>query len=469
METEVTQDWWDDFSAAVEDPNVSIYEFLRDRILKSLELDQAQGFGDLAGAARQRAVKELFQVRDPKEISSALQALEKNTLLFSLQLRVAIKTLRVVVDTYVASRDELAKEKLREGEIEELVGKKLAEERVTEELNELSRALESESEEEIRGTIKEAARQIGEKRNVTTMTKDAVRLTFKYLKPDNIVNIAINVLPLITWQYRWALALGLGAYACRMAAWHGAKAGYDWARGEKDGARKEGKEALTALKAAGGNVIVIGFSPVLGKLPKLLAGFAGFVIDTTYKSTLETLHKILDREKENPGSTPISKKIEKTLGGFLRKNRDTLTILSTGAVKGLVPHKVTEALAEFSKRMPLSRLQDTSRNIWKLGVSLSRRFNSTAISPENAEAKLRPDEAAAFEDVKQDLAGVGREIQACLQSAADREKKAAETRLSLAFTKPAAHAEGEPGFGPRKELPLLPPYGGLRLETSVPG
>ena len=54
-------------------------------------------------------------------------------------------------------------------------------------------------------------------------------------------------------------------------------------RADDDGlaAREEGHKAMTALKAAAGNVLVIGISPLVGKLPKLAIGFVVYGVNAT--------------------------------------------------------------------------------------------------------------------------------------------------------------------------------------------
>ena len=66
-----------------------------------------------------------------------------------------------------------------------------------------------------RRRVRKAAVRMGEERSVMSMMRDAATFTRKYMKADNVVNIAIVALPLITWEYRWALAVGLGAFAAR--------------------------------------------------------------------------------------------------------------------------------------------------------------------------------------------------------------------------------------------------------------
>jgi hypothetical protein len=393
-------DWWEDFRRAVEDPNVNIYEYLRDHALGAMDMDNKAGLSENMVRARKVALRELLTLTKPEEISKKLKALEGNALLFNPQARAIMRVTRAVVDTYVKTDAELKeREKARaaggvttgtdaapDGKPHADIGATLAKTLKSEldeaganpALESLAETFKDKNEEDVAATIREAARQLGEDRSLKLMMRDAARFARAYLTAENLVNIAIIALPLVTWQYRWALALGLGAYAGRKSVYYGYKAGVAHYRGRKDEARKHGQDALAALKAAGGNVLLIGLSPVLARYPAMIAGLIGFAVDATYNSTIDFFKKMLKEEEEAPGSTPVGKRLIAGARYFFTNYKDAMARLGAKALKTLAPHTVTATVEQVVQRLPFSKMQKIARRGWMLGGALTTRFNKIA-------------------------------------------------------------------------------------------
>lgn len=378
-------DWWDNFRQAVEDPDASIYEFLRRNLLSSLELDEKAGLSDKMVQARRKALKELFEMADAATLAKRLALLENNTLLFNLQARIVMKVSRAVLETYVQARKQRDIGKMTPAQQKSAAGETLkkelaaAEQDVDAALGSVSRALHDKDEKEVAATIRKAAGQMAEERNINAMVRDAAMLARHYLTPDNLVNIAIIALPLVTWQYRWALALGLGAYSGRKSVYYGYQALNALRKGDKVEARAKGREALGALKEAGGKVLLITLTPALARYPALTAGFLGVFVEAAYKAGIEGMKKMLEEEEKHPGATPIGKRTARGIRNFFSNYQDRLTTLALGALKIVAPHRVTETMETVSKRMPLTKMRTLASRSAMIAGALGRRFNKVAV------------------------------------------------------------------------------------------
>ena len=376
-------DWWANFSKAVEDPNVGIYEYLRDNTLQSMDLDNKGGLSDSLVAARDAALRELFALKDPEELSKKLKALEKNALLFNPNARAVMKVSRAVLDTYINTRKS-TKDGAEPEDMGAAVGANLkreledAKDEMNPALESVARSLKDKDEQEVAATIRKAAVRMGEERSVMAMMRDAATFTRRYMKPDNVVNIAIIALPLITWEYRWALAVGLGAFAARHSVRHSFNALRALGKGDRVEARAQTREALTNLKSAGGSVLLIALSPALAKYPALAAGFLGFAIEAAYNKVLDTFNKMLAEEEKAPGSTPLGKRMKAGIKTFFVTYQDTLGSLTAKTLKTLAPGTVGDTAEAISKRLPFSKMRKVVARTWSLTGALTKRFNRVA-------------------------------------------------------------------------------------------
>lgn len=448
------EDWWDDFRRAVEDPDVNIYEYLRDHVMGTMDMDNKAGLSENIVRARKAALRELLSLTKPEEISKKLKSLEGNGLLFPPKARAILRVTRAVVDTYVKTDEQLKEKSKTTAVTQQDIGATLAktlkgeldEAGANPALESIAETFKDKSEEEVAATIREAARQLGEKRSVQLMVRDAARFARAYLTAENIVNIAIIALPLITWQYRWALAIGLGAYSGRKAVYHGYKGARAHLGGDKAKAREHGRDALTALKAAGGNVLIIGLSPVLAKYPVMIAGLIGLGVDALYNSTIDFFKKMLKEEENAPGSTPLGKRAMAGLRYFFTNYKDKIASVGAKVLKTMAPHTVTAMVEEVVQRLPFSKMQKIAKRSWMLGGALATRFNKIARATarqyaENVKA-LGADIADAARDFRAAVeagldraAEIGREI--------ERTRLAEEERLRAAAKAAAEDAERE--------------------------
>lgn len=423
-------DWWENFSKAVEDPNVSIYEYLRDHTLQSMDMDNKAGLSDSLVAARDAALRELFALKNPEELSKKLQALEKNALLFNPNARAVMKVSRAVLDTYIKTRED-TKNGTAPEDMGAVVGANLkreldgAKDEMNPALESVARSLKDKDEQEVAATIRKAAVRMGEERSVMAMMRDAAIFTSRYMKPDNVVNIAIIALPLITWEYRWAMAIGLGAFAARHSVKHSFNAARALAQGNRAESRTQMREALTNLKSAGGSVLLIALTPALAKYPAVAAGFLGFAIEATYHKTLDTFTKMLAEEEKTPGSTSLGRRLKAGVKTFFVTYQDTLGALTAKTLKTLAPGTVTDTAEALSKRLPFSKMRKVAARTWTLTGALTKRFNRVA--------------RAKATEWRNDVADMGRDfvnaIEGALSDAAtlatQREAEAIAARLIL--------------------------------------
>ena len=404
-------DWWDGFKTAVEDPDISIYEYLRDSVLESIEPENYKGKGGILDKARKKTIQELFSLTNAEELSAKLKKLETNTLLFSIKTRVAIQLLRVVIDTYNSAGGINRKNRKNSAELESRLNKELANSGLDKNIEALARTFDKRDKEEVRNTVKEAARQLGNDDNLSKITSDIFRVVRKYMKPDTIAELAIIALPLITWQYRWALAVGLGVYAARMSIVHVTKAGIAGIRGNGEEARLQGQKTVAALKAAGGNILVVGCSPFLGRAPKLFAGAISFGVKASYKTVLDAFHDMLEKEEQQPGSTTLSKTIKRKLKKFFNENQDSLTSVSAGILQNLVPHTVTKTIVTVIQHLPMSKFRALLSRIKGLFVSVKNRFNKAAEGETPAAAQAFNEQTRrTLTKVSNDAAEIGTKI-----------------------------------------------------------
>jgi hypothetical protein len=400
------KDWWEEFRHAVEDPKVNTYEYLRDNLLKSLELDGAGGFSGILGRARRKALKELAGLTDPKELSQKLQSLEGKAFLFNDSARAGIKVFRVILDSY-ATADEASVRTPAAAE---------AEKRVAEGIENLSRTFEGKDEEQIRRTIKEAARQMQEESTLAKISADIVHFAHKYLKPDTLVTIMVAALPLITWQYYWALALGLGVFAARRAVRHGGQSLWSLARGRWAEARESGRRTFESLKEAGATILVIGVAPLVGWMPKAVAGFAGMAIEAAYKNLVKLCGDMLSQEKEKPGSTPLGRRLRTGVKGFFAEYQDALASNAVRFFKETSPNDAAAMADKASKAVKFSQVRKTVGEIGLLGVALARRFNLVAQEKHEPAPKLA--------EINQAAARVARDVNRLIKDFKAEEMKA---------------------------------------------
>jgi hypothetical protein len=419
-------DWWEGFRKAVEDPATSTYGYLRDRLVRSLELGGAHGLAETVVAARRKAVKELAGLTDPHELSEKLKGLEGNQLVFSYETRSIMKVSRVLIDTYIGAHEECEHEArhAHEGGCAADAHRRAAEKIVARELaadvqaqsafDSIAAALRHKDPAEIQATLREAARQMaGESARIT---QDVLHLGRAYLKPDNIANILIHTLPLISWEYRWAMALALGTWSARKAGAHAWRGARHLARGRVGEARKAGAESMRALRRAGADMLLAGLSPALGHLPALIVPAATFVLNKTYGAVTQTLGDMLAQEEEKPGTTPLSRGLRQRIGGFLHENQDSLASMGVKVLTSLVPSTVTAVLAETTARLPLTRIRILGGRLRGLGGSLARRFNLHA-------ADARPPafdhaDTRAILGARRDAAGAGQALRETYRHAA---------------------------------------------------
>lgn len=393
-----TPDWWDGFARVVEDPRVSTYDFLKDSVLDSLELQGANGVGEFFGKAQKKAFKELLSLTDLKELRKTISRMEGNQLLFDLRTRVVMQCAGKLIDTFLSAKDEyeadLAKRKAKgmrhpseaeqKEQIKRIVEKKLGEPDVAEKVEQMAQALTGKDKDEIKQTLDEAAKQLRGRRSLSKIANDVFGISKRYFTLDNMATVGIVALPLITWQYRWALAAVLGAYAARLSVYHGGKALLAQFRGDSDGAREQGQKAFTALKAAGGNALAIGLTPLVGRLPKVFAGFATFAATYGYNTAIDVSQYLL-RKKEQVEESKVGqstksgvKKAWQWTKKFFTENQDKLVVLTAGAVKAKVPVRLADDFEKASKRMPLTKATRLATGVWNVGVALARRFNRVA-------------------------------------------------------------------------------------------
>ena len=417
-------DWWENFSKAVEDPNVSIYEYLRDNTLQSMDLDNKGGLSESLVAARDAALRELFALKDPEELSKKLQALEKNALLFNPNARAVMKVSRAVLDTYIKTRKD-TKDGAPPEDMGAAVGANLkreledAREEMNPALESVARSLKDKDEREVAATIRKAAVRMGEERSVMAMMRDAATFKRRYMKHDNVVNIAIIALPLITWEYRWALAIGLGAFAARHSVRHGFNAAKALAKGNRTEARAQTREAVTNLKSAGGSVLLIALTPALAKYPALAAGFLVFAIEAAYHKVLDTFNKMLAEEEKAPGSTTLGRRMKAGIKTFFVTYQDTLGALTAKTLKTLAPGTVGDTAEALSKRLPFSKMRKVVSRTWSLTGALTKRFNRVARA-----------KAAEWRD---DVADMGRDFVNAIEGALSDAATAATQREAEAI------------------------------------
>jgi hypothetical protein len=381
-------DWWDDFQQAVEDPKVSTYGYLRDRLLQSLELDGAHNFSEGVTLARKKAVKELVGLTDPHQVSEKLKSMEGNTLIFSAETRGIMKVSRVLIDTYIAAHDECEKdgrhahdngcsEASHRAAAEKVMQSEMAADpKMAEAINAIAETVKHKDKAQVEKTLKQAAQQLAG--DSARITQDIIHLGRAYLKPDNIANIMIHALPLISWEYRWALAVGLGAWSARKSGVHFAHAGGNLMRGKGREARADGAKAMRELQSAGAQMLLIGFTPLLAGLPALIIPPVTFVMNKCYAAVTRTVGDMLETEDRKPGSTPLSKGIRAKVGGFLKDNQDSLAGMGTSMLSGAEPSTLTSVLAQATVRMPLSKMRALGSKLGGVAKSLSRRFNADA-------------------------------------------------------------------------------------------
>lgn len=354
-ETAPEKDWWDGFKSTLEDPDASVYLYMRGQVLKSLEMDGTEGIPEATVKARQKAFRELAALKDPREISKKLALMEGQAFLFGDAARAGIKLLRVTIDNYVAAQDgEAAKS-----------GKEAA-------------LLENRSPEEIETAVRKAAQRMQGDPDASRLAADAVAFSRKYLKPEYMVTALLCLLPLVTWQYRWTLALGLGAFAARKAFWHGGKAAASLLRGDGTGARASGHMVFESLKEAGATILVVGVSPAVAGLPVAVQTFASVGIEAGYKSTVALFASMLAEEEKKPGSTPVSKGIRAGAKKFFGDYQDALATGTARFLKETTALPAAAAAEQAVARARFSRIRHAADEARQVCGLLARRFNAKA-------------------------------------------------------------------------------------------
>ncbi len=423
-DTEKAAAWWDDFAKAVENPNISTYDFLKNSFLKKFELDGTDGLGEFVGKAHKKTIKEVIALTDPAELRDTIKKLQKNRLFFDYRTRVALQCAAVLLDTFISAKEEYEKdlkkrmhrgqkkpsEAQQKREIQKIVDEKLAEPEVAESIEAAAAAMTGKDQAEVSKTVEEASKQLREKSSLKKISEDVVGVSKKYVTLDNMVNIGVHALPLITWQYRWAIAVVFGAYVSRMSAYHGYKSfKARWIDGDRELAKEEGHKALTAMKAAGGNVLAIGISPLVGKLPARLAVWGGFVASTVYNKSIEIAQGFLKKKREvapegvKAKAASSAKGAWKWTAAFFKDNLDTLVTLAAKAVKKEAPGKVTENIETAAKKVPFSKARRVLTGIWGVSAAAGRRTRGllTSVFTGAAAAKhVDAAEAAAEESLR---------------------------------------------------------------------
>lgn len=367
------KDWWDGFKSTLEDPDASVYLYVRGQVLKSLEIDGAEGIPEATIRARQKAFRELAALKDPREISKKLALMEGQAFLFGDAARAGIRLLRVTIDNYAAAQDGTAAA-----------------------TGEAAASLEARPPEEIETAVRKAAQRMQGEPDASRLAADAVAFSRKYLKPEYLVTALLCLLPLVTWQYRWTLALGLGAFSARKAFWHGGKAVLALCRGDRAGARTSGHGAFESLREAGATILVIGVSPAVAGLPAAVQTFASVGIEAGYKSTVRAFADMLAEEEKKPGSTPVSKGIKAGAKKFFSEYQDALATGTARFLKETTALPAAAAAEQAVSRARFSRIRHAADEARQLCGILARRFNAKAGTAPNI-ADLQ-NASAAFAD-----------------------------------------------------------------------
>lgn len=381
-----SQGWWAEFKKTVEDPDASVYDFLKGDLRSKLDLEQDEGFVDVLSKAQRKAVKEALGLTQPKELRDALKNLEKNRLFFDARGRTVLKLFRLVMDSYiVALHGETTNTTMNQTEataiheqVEALIEEQLGNADVLEKVENLAGELTHIERAEIKETVEEAARQLKDKSTISRMADDALALGKTFMKPDTLTGFAIGSLPIITWKYRWALALGLGAFASRKAVYHTGHSLFSLVKGDVKNARAEGAKAMTALKAAGGNVLSVGLSPAFAKLPRGLTSLGPMVADYAYNKFLDVSHWVLQKKEGDKVSLP--KAIVGGVKSFFTKNENSLIAVGAGALKVKLPHKLTMHFEHAVKRVNFPKVRYASKEAFYVGKLLLKRSFNAAVS-----------------------------------------------------------------------------------------
>jgi hypothetical protein len=383
-------DWWDEFEKAVEDPETDIYEFIKNSLKKELEIssENESHFSGYIKAARQKAARELLKLKTPDELRKKVKALEKNTLLFPYNVRVGIKTVRVLIDTYISTQTDLYKvenrhnstylhENTKQDQLDKGLERTLSSQSSALQIKDIAHAMDNKkSTIQIKETIKDAAKQIAEDENQRLIAFDTLKFTKKYFKLDNVLNIAAHILPLVTWKYRWAVAACVGVLTARMSLYYGAKSVVNILGKNHDLAKENTSRALDALKKAGGNILIVGFSPLVGKAPKLLIGFTNIGIDYVYNNFIKTLKsKIRSASSENSNQKGnILAKTSRWLKNIYHDCGDGLIQNLSKVLKEKIPHIITQTAPAVLKKVPFSRLIMHAGKVFSLGKAALIRY-----------------------------------------------------------------------------------------------
>ncbi len=377
---ETTMNWWDRFIEALENPDIQTYDFISSSINGYLDENNIDSADDVLRAFYHKGYQEIRELRDLKELQKTIQGLENKKFFFpDPRVRTTMKLVRIALETYVDAQEQYAKQLDRgpvipipaadvKKEIDDLAEKILQEDfeegTLRKNIEEIHAVHVTEDSAKVKETIDSAITELKKQSKLASLADNTVGVSKHLLKPDNLAAIAIHALPIITWKYRWGLALGLGVYSSRLCVYHGAKA-LKKAVYDKDmpQARIEAGEAVSALKAAGGNVIAIGLSPLFGKLPKAIAGYASFMVPKIYDKTVGAVVRKLKTPDIDETKPDLSiESVFNRVRSFYENNEGPLVRNTIKATKGMIPESITKVFDRVTKHVdPSDILKETIR------------------------------------------------------------------------------------------------------------
>lgn len=383
-------DWWEGFAHAVEDPHISIYDYLKTSLLQHLELEGANSAGEFFTKAQQKTLKELMALTDLREVGKTLKSIENNKIIFNPKARALLQCVRALIDAYITARDEYEKSLIKTGapppsameqrdDIKRIVRQKLADGELAEKIQNAAEAVTGRHRDHIVPTVQAAVEQLQEPRSLTRIARDVFGISRKYFTLDNAVTTAIYALPLITWNYRWALAIAFGAYVSRMAVVHGYRAGAALIGGDKEIARAQGVLALSALKHAGGNVLAIAITPLAARLPARFAVWSAFVANFVYKKSLEIGQRwiwfygrpaVPDPEDAQRGWLS---RAWRGVKGFFFENSESLVALSAKTAVHGRNDKISQNVIQAAECVDSREVRSLAQNLFLVGAAAGRR------------------------------------------------------------------------------------------------
>ena len=367
-------DEWDKFRAAVEDPNVDVYDYIIDRASDALgmkSVTDVKGAFDRSGELLTEGFEDL---KDPDKLRARLRSIESNTMLFDPGTRNVVKVARVLLDTYVAVHEDQEKNN-GDSKPEDIVRAKLAEEQMEEGFEELSKTFRGKSEQEIADTMHKAVAQMSEEHSVAKFARRSLKFTLELLKPTNVAQIGAIGLAFVSAPYAPIVAGVLMGYCAQAIFFHLGKSLFIR---DKQLRKEERAKAASAFKSWCGTFLLMAAAPFVGRMPALMQGFVNLAINAFGNSFAATLENMLKREEKKPGSTPISKNLGTWFGGLLKTHQDTIAKETAKVAAGLSSAQAVKVGAQAATAVPLSKALQVSHAFWELGSSLHKRFNNSA-------------------------------------------------------------------------------------------